>query len=178
LVFFGNYTEERFIASPLQLSTCALHILLLVTAAWWVRGRTLGPANAVAPRPWVVAAFAFVLTSTFWAQANVVDGSFQWVLVGIWCVIAAIGTVFVSTWSRSHGWGPAHRFGLAAGATVTYIWTAFLVQPEGQETATAPDLLGNIVFGLAAACLLGVAARRVSRAWTPVDGAVRLPRRR
>lgn len=53
-------------------------------------------------------------------------------------------------------------FALAAGATLTYAWTAFPSVPESGGSATA-DLIGNTVFALIAILILLAAGRAVSR---------------
>ncbi len=75
------------------------------------------------------------------------------------CVVVVAGVVLVTRWSGSRGWDGRHRFALAAGATLTYVWSAFPTQPE---SGGAHDLLGNVVFGAVALVVLALAGRRVA----------------
>jgi hypothetical protein len=166
LVFFGNYSEEHFIASPAQIGGVVLVIAILVVFAFRVR-QTWPPLPDGAPSPWVVGAAALLGTSAYWGPANLVTaGWYEWIGVAVWCAVVAAGIVVVSRWSRQNGWGDRHRFALAAGATLTYVWTAFPVRPESGGSETA-DLIGNVVFGLVAVVVLLVAARRLVRPAVP-----------
>ncbi|MFJ4652715.1 hypothetical protein ACIP5Y_15750 [Nocardia sp. NPDC088792] len=58
------------------------------------------------------------------------------------------------------GPGAVHGFVSAGGATLTYIWAAFPLQPEdGGDPGIG--LLGNVVFGALGVTILVLAARRV-----------------
>ena len=67
----------------------------------------------------------------------------------------------VARWSRREGWDGRHRFALAAGATSTYVWTAFPVRPEAGGSLTV-DLVSNAVFGAVGIVILVLAARRLA----------------
>jgi hypothetical protein len=69
--------------------------------------------------------------------------------------VASIGVVHA--WSKRRGWGKAQQLALAAGALVTYAWTAFPQTPMVSATPTQ-DLVGNAVFALAALALVSIAA--------------------
>jgi hypothetical protein len=81
-----------------------------------------------------------------------------WVGVGIDLALAAAVTALVVGWSRRAGWGPVHRFALAAGATLTYVWLGF-TQPPLDGASDTVHRLGNVIFALAAIVLLATAAR-------------------
>ena len=70
-----------------------------------------------------------------------------------WCLVAAVGVLMISRWSRQHGWNARHRFALAAGATLTYVWLAFPMPPSDGGSPTV-DLVSNVVFGSVAVILL------------------------
>lgn len=160
LVFFGNYSEEHFLASPAQIGGVGLVIVLLVVLAFRVR-QSRPPIDGEAPSPWLVGALALLGTSTYWAPSTLITaGWYEWIGVVVWCVLVAAGVLAVSRWSRQHGWGDRHRFALAAGAVLTYAWTAFPTRPESGGSETA-DLIGNAVFAAVAVAVLLLAARRL-----------------
>lgn len=173
-VFWGNYTEEHFIASPAQLAGIGVVIVGLVIVAFGIRSRRLPKLTAAAPSPWVVGAAALVATSAYGGPPTVVTADwYEWIGVAVWCLVVAVGVPMVSRWSRQTGWGVQHRFALAAGATLTYVWTAFPTRPEGGGSPTI-DLLGNVVFGTVAVTLLVLGARatvfqRAQQAGEPVS---------
>ncbi|WP_030372143.1 hypothetical protein [Streptomyces rimosus] len=170
LVFLGNYTEEHFVASPGQLAGICLVIALLIAAAFAVRALRLPPLPGRAPAPWRVGLAALVVTSAYWGPANLLtDDWYEWVGVGVWCAGTVLGVWWVSRWSRQEGWGVRHRFALAAGALLTYVWVSFPVRPESGGSVRA-DLVGNAVFG-ALACLLLVWCARRTRV-RPTEGNV------
>ncbi|KAA6223968.1 DUF998 domain-containing protein [Streptomyces albofaciens JCM 4342] len=160
LVFLGNYGEERFVASPWQLAGVCLAVVLLVAAAFAVRARRLPPLPGRAPAPWRAGLAALVVTSAYWGPANLItDDRYEWVGVGVWCAGTVLGVWWVSRWSRREGWGVRHRFTLAAGALLTYVWVSFPVRPESGGSVRA-DLVGNAVCGTLACLLLVWCARR------------------
>jgi hypothetical protein len=59
-------------------------------------------------------------------------------------------------------WHARHRFALAAGATLTYVWMAFPAVPESGVSLTV-DLISNAVFGTVAVVLLLMAGRVAAR---------------
>ena len=159
-VFWGTYAEERFLASPAQFGTVGLVIAGLVVLAFRVGRRSRPPIGGQAPSPWLVGLATLVGTSLYLAP-----DWYEWLSVAIWCVLAVTSVVLVSRWSRQDGWGAPHVFALAAGATLTYAWTAFPARPESESSPTV-DLIGNIVFALVALLILLLAARVVVR---PLD---------
>ncbi|GAA1714750.1 hypothetical protein GCM10009745_73890 [Kribbella yunnanensis] len=122
-----------------------------------------GPAGSTgrAPAPWVVGAFGLVATSAYWGPSTLVTaGWYEWVNVVTFCVVAGVGVLVVRRWAGLVGWGQGQVFGLAAGATLTYVWTAFPTVPESGGSAVG-DLVGNVVFGGIALVVLGVGVRKV-----------------
>ncbi|MFI1912037.1 hypothetical protein [Nocardia sp. NPDC020380] len=161
LVCWGNYTDGHFMATPVQFLEAGIAIIALIVLAFAVRSIRLPAVAGRAPGPVPVGVAALVATSAYWGPSVLVTASwYEWVGVAAWFVIAAAATIFVSRWSRQQGWGQRQRFALAAGATLTYIWAAFPLQPEdGGDPGI--DLLGNVVFGALGVTILVLAARRV-----------------
>ncbi|PRY59731.1 DUF998 domain-containing protein [Glycomyces artemisiae] len=173
LVFWGTLAEEDFMASPLQFASIGVVIAALIVLAFRVGRDPRPPLPGPAPSPWAVGAASLIGTSAFWGPANLVTADwYEWVNVAVWCVVAVAGTVLVLRWSRMDDWRPVHVFALAAGATLTYAWTAFPVQPETPGSATL-DLVGNTVFAAVAVLILIGAGRAVTR---HAGGAVALDR--
>jgi hypothetical protein len=163
LVFWGNYAEERFLASPGQLAGIGVVIAALVAAGFGLRTRALPPLEGRAPPARGAGIAALAGTSAYWAPLVLVTAEwYEWAGVVVWLVVAAAGGVLVSRWSRRAGWDQRHRFALAAGAALTYVWTAFPLRPEaGGPLGT--DLLSNAVFGGVAVALLLWAGRVAAR---------------
>lgn len=159
LVFLGNYSEEHFIASPAQLVGITVVIVALVALAFGLRSRRLPRVAGRAPSPWSVGAFALAATGIYWGPAVLVTADwYEWIGVAMWFFVATLGIGLVSRWSRQEGWDQRHGFALAAGATLTYVWTAFPLRPESGGSLTT-DLVSNTVFGAAAIAILVLAAR-------------------
>lgn len=181
LVFWGNYAEERFLASPAQLAGAGVVIATLVAAAFLVRSRPPAPdaaapgtkeaagAARTAPSPWWAGAAALAATSAYWGPLVLVAADwYEWIGVAVWFAVAGLGGALVTRWSRRPGWNQRHRFALAAGATLTYVWTAFPLRPESGGPP-ALDLAGNIVCGAVAITVLSLAARAVARDHGPAS---------
>ncbi|MFJ2770767.1 DUF998 domain-containing protein [Streptomyces sp. NPDC087300] len=171
LVFWGNYAEEHFLASPAQLALAGVVIATLVVLAFRVRSWRPAPLAGSAPAPWLVGAAAFAGTGLYWGPSVLVTSdAYEWVGVAVWCVVAVAGVRAVLRWSRMRGWGQRHVCALAAGALLTYVWTAFPVRPESGGSLTA-DLVSNAVCAVIALAVL-------QRAWAatredPAPGAPR-----
>jgi len=162
LVFWGNYTEEHFLASPGQLTGIAVVIVALIVIAFSLRSWRLPSVAVSPPSPLLAGAAALGATSLYWGPAVLVTaGWYEWVGVAVWCVVVTVGVLLVSRWSRRRGWDHRHRFALAAGAILTYVWTAFPVRPEAGGSVVA-DLVSNAVFGAAAIMILVLAWRVAS----------------
>ncbi|URM99057.1 hypothetical protein LUW76_34630 [Actinomadura madurae] len=162
LVFLGNYSEEHFLASPAQLIGITTVIVGLIVLAFLMPLRRLARVRGRAPSPWMVGGAALALTSAYMGPSTLVTaGWYEWIGVVVWCVVVACGVPLVSRWSRRDGWDGPHRFALAAGATLTYVWTAFPTRPEGGGSLTV-DLASNAVFGTVSIVILVLAGRRVA----------------
>jgi len=77
----------------------------------------------------------------------------------------------VVRWSRRLGWRALHELALAGGAAGAYAWHAFPQQPVVGARGTV-DLVGNTVFAVILAALLGLAAARGRRARQSTAGSV------
>jgi hypothetical protein len=157
-----SVAQSGFVATTPQLTaTFLIAVLLIVVGLVVVRpgtGETPGTAGH-APRPWLVGAAAFVISSAF--KQLPPDWS-PWLYVGLVLALAllSIGTVWI--WSRHRDWGDAQRLALAAGPLFTYAWTGF-PQPPVMAADPTVDLIGNAVFAIGAIALVVVAAMRLRR---------------
>ncbi len=159
LVFGGSYADGHFLATPGQLIGVTVVVVALIVAAFRLRPRS--PRPGAVPPPWVAGLLAFAVTGAFWGPAVLISAqSYEWVGVGMWVVAFGTGTALVTRWSRRTGWDQRHRFALAAGATLTYVWTAFPIEPELGAPA-AVDIGSNVLFGALGIAVLVLAGRRL-----------------
>jgi hypothetical protein len=86
----------------------------------------------------------------------------EWAGVFAWRLVAAVGVLMISRWSRQSGWNERHRLALAAGAILTYVWLAFPMAPSDGAPPML-DLVSNVVFGSIAVILLLLAGRAAAR---------------
>ncbi|MEV6986374.1 hypothetical protein AB0M95_34665 [Sphaerisporangium sp. NPDC051017] len=162
LVFWATYEEERFLASPAQFAGAGVVIAGLVAAALRLRRLRLGRVAGEAPPAWAAGAAALAVTSLWWGPAVLVaDDRYEWAGVAVWGALVVAGALVVSRWSRRRSWGARHRFALAAGAALTYVWAAFPNVPEVGAGTPAEQLAGDVVFGAVTVVILLAAWLRV-----------------
>ena len=158
MVYFGTQRTEKFMASPLQLMSAAVAVVVVVVASILVRRNSV-PQTGRAPHPIVVGLCTFGLCLAFMSLHAVVRG---WPLVGVYLVIYLLGAGLLVGWSRRDTWTPLHTLAAAGGAMITYACTAFPQEPVFGSKGTV-DLIGNIVFALIAVILLVFAVKAVRR---------------
>ncbi|WP_214409547.1 hypothetical protein [Sphaerisporangium fuscum] len=164
VVFLGNYAEAHFVAPPAQEIEAAVVILGLVVLAFRLPSRPVPEAGAPAPSPALVGAAALLVTSAWWGPAVLVTADwYDWAGIALWFLLVVAGVLIVHRWSRRRGWGARHRFALAAGAALTYVWAAFPNRPEADGVPPSLDLTGNVVLGAAAVVVLILAWRVAAR---------------
>jgi hypothetical protein len=86
----------------------------------------------------------------------------NWLGVAMGIALLAAMAVVITRWSRSEGWTAAHRFALAAGASLTYAWLGFIVLPSNDAAGTI-NLIGQAALVLAAIAFLTAVGRFVRR---------------
>ena len=156
-VFVQSYSVgDHFVAPPIKLVISAVIVVLLVVAAFRVPfGR---PAIAPGPVPtgWIMAGIAVA------AGLLVMSGLVLPLWLGVAAMIVAPLAVagLVLRWSRRAAWGPSQRFGVTAGALLTYSWEAFTRHSAG----TVVDLVSHVVYALGAVAILYYVARRIAPA--------------
>ncbi len=169
LVFVGSYTDGHFLATAGQLVGVTAVVVALIVAALRVRRRSQVPGAV--PAAWLVGLLAFTVTGAYWGPSVLIGAqTYEWVGVAVWTLAFGTGIVLVAHWSRRTGWQQRHTFALAAGATLTYVWTAFPVQPELGAPARV-DLVSNVLFGALGIIILVLAGRRLANGATgPATG--------
>jgi hypothetical protein len=160
LIFSWALRTQQFLPSALQMGVAAVMVVALIVAAFAVGRAYLRSIDRPAPNPWVVGAVAFVASSLFFDLRE----SWPWVAFGLLLIAAMSG--LIRRWSRGAGWGAAHRLALAGGALLTYAWGGFQLTVALGRT-DAVDLIGNVVFALAAIALLAAAISTVRRTGGP-----------
>ncbi len=152
----------QFVASAPRLAATASVVVALVALAFALQrlpARTVEPTASAAPSPWLVGGAALIASGIFKQLPR--DWN-PWLYVGIQLALAAGAMVTVRAWSARPGWGDAQRLALAAGALLTYAWTAFPETPVLPASPTV-DLLGNTLFAAAALLLIAATAASIRR---------------
>lgn len=158
LIHFVGGQGYQLLAGQAALSR--LLVAALVTVAFLIppqRG-VQAPDSHQAPNPWVVGGMAFVLTSAFMVITRLAD-PLQLpaaVLILVYLMLYGLAVFAVWRWSRRIGWNAEHRFGLAAGALLTYAWYGFVQAPHDML-----DVIGQAVFALVALGILILAGRQL-----------------
>ncbi len=154
-----------FVGTPVQFAVSIAAIVGLVVVAL-VADRPGAPhPGGSAPHPMVVAAAAFAVTSGYWLSTELpVDGALGALVAGSCFAVAALGSIrVVRHWSRRPGWDGRHRLALAGGATATYATWFGPSQAAEAGTGPAEAAWGAVVFGLAVAAVVVLAALRQHR---------------
>lgn len=155
--------EEGLAASPAQLAGTLGAVMLLVAGALRLRrsASATPEGDRPAPRPWRVGAASLLASVTFLVATFLV--TLPWVMVGVCMVLVLVASAAVTAWSRRKGWSDAHRLALTIGPLTTYAGYAF-PSPAMYPASDTVDLVGNAVFALGAAALVGIAALKVRTA--------------
>ncbi|GLQ57265.1 hypothetical protein [Devosia nitrariae] len=158
------FEQSSFIAAPHQFAIAAIAVVALVVGAFMQRGRAgANDTTRTAPRPPVAGLAAFAAGSIFLGLAYLRDIPNAWVSAALMLLTAAAFGLTLRYWSRRDGWTQTHRFAVAAGMTLTYVWFGFLQVPSIGGVDLMTDLVGNAVFSAAAIALLFAAGMRVRR---------------
>jgi hypothetical protein len=145
---------DSFVASPAQFASSGILCVLLVAGAFALRPTAPTPGSV--PSFWLVGAGALGAGSAF----LLIPYAWGWGAVGAYLVLDLVVIVVVARWCRHTGWDGRHRLALAGGAMLAYAWHAFPQIPVVGGADPATDLVGNVVFALAAVVLLLIAARK------------------
>jgi hypothetical protein len=156
LIFTDQQATEHFSAPLWKLVGATAASSAIAGIAFLIGRRPRPRIDRRAPSPRLVGATAFVASSLL----NLVPAT--WFGVAIAIALIAAMTVVITRWSRREGWTAAHRFALAAGASLTYAWLGFVVLPFNDAASTV-NLIGQAVLVLAAIALLTGVGRQVRR---------------
>jgi hypothetical protein len=72
------------------------------------------------------------------------------------------GSLLIWNWSRRTAWSEGHRFAVAAGLLLVYVWYSFVQVPSVGGTTPVADTIGNVILGGGAIILLVIGWRRLS----------------
>ncbi|MEU4835567.1 hypothetical protein [Streptosporangium sp. NPDC023615] len=185
LIFSGIHDESGFMASAPQRIVAAALVVLLVAAAFVAgrprtpaavpdvpgaraghpggtpasgafAGRPRPPVSRRAPAPWQAGAAVFAASAVFVARPE------NWWGIPTGVALLAAAAVVIVLWSRSRGWGAAHRLASAGGALLTYSILGFLLLML-HDVATVPNLIAQVFLVLGALALF-LTARGTVRA--------------
>jgi len=146
-VYFG--------ASAAQFAWSAAIILVLVAAGFFLSRRITRVTAGPVPNPWTLAIGSLILASAFLA----VPSAWGWWAVLAYVAFDAVTILLVAKWSEGAAWRAIHKLGLAGGATVAYAIHAFVETPSVGHSG-AITRIGNLVFALGAATLIGAGVRK------------------
>ncbi|GHO47456.1 hypothetical protein [Ktedonospora formicarum] len=179
---------HRFHASVPQVIGTSIAIIIIVGIGILLGQRNRAPHTQTAghvPSPWLVMLVALVATSIFqliyaadpyglspWLAGLHLPA---WAAIVLYLLLLCGMAVPVGFWSRQSGWSDAHRFALAAGALLTYIWHSFPWPVLMPGVDLMNDLLSNAIFAAGAIALLIIAARWLKQEEQPVVATVPAP---
>lgn len=158
LNFYTTYAQERFLASPAQLTGAGIFIFALIVLAIRRKNGFHSAINRPAPSPWLVGGVSFAGSSVF--SLGLYFPS--WFVVAIWLALFSGFTALLFHWSRQAGWSRVHELAVAGGALLTYAWQGFPHEPVLGSKGTI-DWIGNSIFALGAVLLLAGAALRLAK---------------
>jgi hypothetical protein len=150
---------EKFSASPLQLGSVAVLIVLVVTVGFLI-GRKREASAGFVPRPWQLGALTFAFGLLHRRGHLLVQ---NWALVALLVAGLAAAAICLRTWSTRAAWTPLHLLSAAGGAAMSYAVLAFPQEPSFGPKGTV-DLVGNVIFGALAVVLLVIAFRTQKKA--------------
>ncbi|WP_405062314.1 hypothetical protein OG474_11910 [Kribbella sp. NBC_01505] len=149
--------SDPFVAAPGQFAGVAVAIVILVVLAVWVGNRKREPQSGQVPPVWSAGVGGLALSSAWMLSNDLVHSA--WLDAAVMVAIDVLAAVVLTNWSRRAGWTQRHSVAVASGVLLTYVWHAFPQPPIFAASRTA-DLLGNVLFGLIAIGVLGLALRR------------------
>lgn len=152
--------DAPFSASPAQIGISAAVTVVLVVVAFLLPHGARPVLGGRAPSPWLVFG-ATMVAGVAWGLLAGASGLPWWpASVTIALVALAVLGVLVWRWSRLDGWGPWHRFAVAAGALATSGWHAFAMEYSKPPVI---DIVSRVIYLVAAAWIVRLAARRIRR---------------
>jgi hypothetical protein len=158
LLSAAQIAELKFVAAPAELAWCAAAIVILIVLGFRKGHWQKPPRDTKAPRPWVVGAAAFTMTTLYWLRESLPVP--RWAAVAAGCALFALSAILCARWSRSRRWDAAHRLALAGGALLTYVWLGIL-NSQALHISPFTMVFGDVVFGTGAVTVLILAARRI-----------------
>ena len=159
ITFVTSYDMgHHFLASPVQLGVSAAIVAILAVIALRLPRVAVPNDQGWVPQPWLVFGLTLVAGVLFMEGGNLP----LWLGVAVVVLTLAGMTVLILRWSARSGWGRWHRYGLAAGALLTYSWHAFTTTPVVSGGPTV-DMVSHIIFAVAALGILWLVAARIRR---------------
>ena len=160
ITFVTSYDMgNHFLASPVQLGvSAAIVVVLVVIALRLPRVVTVPNDQGRVPRPWLIFGVTVVAGVLFMEGGNLPI----WLGVAVVVLTLAGMAAIILRWSARTGWGRWHRYGLAAGALLTYSWHAFISHPV-ISGGPVVDMISHIIFAVAALGILWLVAARIRR---------------
>ena len=146
----------HIVASRAQLACSALIIFVLIISAFSLHRWPAAKRSWRVPDPRIVGLISFSIASAF----LVIPREWAWWAVVAYLSLYVFAVVPTLIWSNRTGWRSIHRLSLAGGAAMAYAWHAFLQTPSLGD-AGAITRMGNLLFAVLAAILVGAGARKL-----------------
>lgn len=152
-VLLDTLANETFTASPVQLVTTTIIVLVLVALAFRLPPTAQRPvASDAVLTPLVVGTLSLVLLGVrpLLAALSPVGPEFTgWLPTGVAFGAVVVWLVLVGRWSRRRGWGGLHVLAAAAGSLLGVAGAAFIVEPLGDVPATAKYITNAVLLAIA-----------------------------
>jgi hypothetical protein len=161
LIIYGVYLQEHFIPAPPQLAGAALAVVACIVLAFAVP-RERPKAEGRAPNSWSIALVAFAAGSAL-VMVYGQGGPLGWPWEAVAGAMLALGVgvlAFGLVLGRTSGWTDVHRFAMAAGALLAYVWSGFLTE---RALYPASNPLHHAALAFAMIIVLAIIAARLRK---------------
>ncbi len=162
LVLRFSLSQTPFRASPLQLSLCALLIIVCLAAAFLPRERSRNlSSRSTALNPVILGAVSFALGSAFQLVNSLGKANLPWsATAGLLGAIIAAAVGFFAWVTSSKSWTSVESWSAATGGLLCYVWLGYTVDRSLHGPGHA---LGHSIFVAGALLVTAWAGLRAVR---------------
>ncbi len=153
-----TFKQDHFIASHAQFVSVACLCGALIATAFLVPNPRLRNGAGYVPGAWIAGSVAFLLGMS----VLLAPPRWGWGAFSALSFVDVIFLILLFLFSRRIEWKPLHTFSVAAGGAFAYGFHAFMETPVIGGIGAAARA-GNVIFLAAAAGMIFVGAKRLSR---------------